>query len=566
MSAAVWRVAKGGLTSFTGVEDVHSLLLGQRGITRENADDFFAPTPSYEQAIHDPFLLHGMQEAVDRVYHAIKKGEHILVYGDYDADGVTSTAELITTLREIGASAIPYLPHRLDDGYGLNQSVLNNLLPEIDLVISVDCGVANVAEIAWLKSQGKDVVVVDHHEIGDELPDARAILHPRHPEGKYPWGHLCGAGVAWKFCQALLRDKRSPFTGDADKEKWLLDLALLGTVADVMPLLGENRAIVKFGLQVLQMQRRPGVKALLHALQLGARVLTTEDVGFKIVPRLNAPGRLEHAQPALDLMLAQDMVAAQRQTQVLEQFNTQRQTISRRIAKEAEAQIVADAPVVFAWHAEWPAGVVGLVAGQLSRKFSRPAVVVGGNGRHGVGSARSPKGFHILNILESGREHLLKLGGHAQAAGFSVEEKNIHQFYRAIVQSPAARVADDGGEVVADAVVETHMLSWDMADTLAKFGPFGEGNREPSFILKNVPLLKSQLVGKKQDHAKFVFDVGNKLDAIGFGLAHKVEVLGDSVDVLGSLSIDRSWGAPRLQLRVNDIMPAGSVRVEEAAA
>lgn len=560
--SAVWRVAQRGLSPLTTVEDVYGLILSQRGISLEGADRFFAPT--YETDIHDPFLLLGMQEAVDRIYHAVKKGERILVYGDYDADGVTSTAELITTLREIGASAIPYLPHRLDDGYGLNQKVLGNLLSEIDVVITVDCGVANVAEIAWLKKKGKDVVVVDHHEIGEELPDARAILHPRHPDGKYPWGHLCGAGVAWKFCQALLRDKRSPFAGDIDKEKWLLDLALLGTVADVMPLLGENRAIVQFGLQVLQMQRRPGLKALLNHLKAGAKPLTTEDVGFKIVPRLNAPGRLEHAQPALDLLLAQDAASADRQVRVLEQYNTQRQTISRRIAKEAEAQIVADAPVVFAFHAEWPAGVVGLVAGQLSRKFSRPAVVVGGNGRHGVGSARSPKGYHILNILEAGREHLLKLGGHAQAAGFSVEEKNIHQFYRAIVQSPAATTLVDD-EVVADALLDHRLLTWEMADSIQKFGPFGEANREPVFLLKNLPLLKAQLVGKKQDHAKFVFDVGSKLDAIGFGLAHKVEGLGDAVDVVGSLSIDRSWGAPRLQLRVNDIMPAGTVRVEETA-
>ncbi|MBI3255681.1 MAG: single-stranded-DNA-specific exonuclease RecJ [Candidatus Andersenbacteria bacterium] len=559
---AIWRVAKGGLTSLETVEDVYALMLSQRGISLEGADNFFAPT--YETDIHDPWLLLGMQEAVDRIYHAVKRGERVLVYGDYDADGVTSTAELITTLREIGASATAYLPHRLDDGYGLNQSVLENLLSEIDVVVTVDCGVANVAEIAWLKSKGKDVLVVDHHEIGEVLPDARAILHPRHPDGQYPWGHLCGAGVAWKFCQALLRDKRSPFAGDVDKEKWLLDLAVLGTVADVMPLLGENRAIVKFGLQVLQMQRRPGVKALLNHLKVGAKPLTTEDVGFKIVPRLNAPGRLEHAQPALDLLLSQDAASAERHVQVLEVYNAQRQTISRRIAKEAEAQIVADAPVVFAFHAAWPAGVVGLVAGQLSRKFSRPAVVVGGNGRHGVGSARSPKGYHILNILESGREHLLKLGGHAQAAGFSVEEKNIHQFYRAIVQSPAATTLADSGEVVADAVLHHGLLNWNMADAIQKFGPFGEANREPVFMLKNVPLLKSQPVGKKQDHAKFIFDVGTKLDAIGFGLASKIEGLGDAVDVVGSLSIDRSWGAPRLQLRVDDIMPAGSVRVEEA--
>jgi single-stranded-DNA-specific exonuclease len=458
-SKHVWRVRQGGLKPVTTLADLHSLLLGQRGLTKEATERFL--TPTYESAIYDPHQLYGMQEAVDKIFRAIKKGHHILVYGDYDADGVTSTAQLISTLRELGASAIPYLPHRLDDGYGLNLRVLQNLVADIDLVMTVDCGVANVEEIAWLTGEGKEVIVVDHHEIGDELPPAGVILHPRHPQGTYPWGHLCGAGVTWKLCQALLRDSRSGFHKDTDKEKWLLDLALLGTVADVMPLLDENRAIARFGLQVLQLSRRPGLAALLSSLKLDARQLTVEDVGFKLVPRLNAPGRLEHAQPALDLLLATDTQTARRQVHVLEQYNTTRQTISRKIAREAEGQIVGDAPVIFAFAASWPAGVVGLVAGQLARKFSRPAVVVGGNGRHAVGSARSPKGYNVLHILEAGREHVMKLGGHAQAAGFSVEEKNIHDFHRAIFAA-AEKVGDmtNNEGALADAVADSCLLNW----------------------------------------------------------------------------------------------------------
>ncbi len=564
MDARVWRVGRGGLKPVETVSNLHALLLSQRGIEKESSDSFF--TPTYEASIHDPDLLYGMQEAVERIYRAIKKGERILIYGDYDADGVTSTAQLISTLQELGASVFPYLPHRLDDGYGLNLNVLKNFVSEVDLVISVDCGVSNVEEIAWLKDQGKDVIVADHHEIGSELPSADVILHPRHPEGKYPWGHLCGAGVAWKLCQALLRDKRSGFSDDHDKEKWLLDLALLGTVADVMPLLNENRAIVRFGLQVLQMSRRPGVAALLSALKMDARALTVEDVSFKIVPRLNAPGRLEHAQPALELLLASDVATARRQVLRLESYNTQRQTISRRIAKEAEVQVVSGAPVVFAFHASWPAGVVGLVAGQLSRKFSRPAVVVGGNGRHGVGSARSPKGYNVLNILEAGREHLLKLGGHAQAAGFSVEEDNIHDFHRAIFEAAEkTQSVTDMDVSTADAVIDHKLLTWEMAERIQQFEPFGEGNTEPKFIWRKLPLLRSSVIGKKKDHAKFVFDAGEKLDAIGFGLGEKVADLGDYVDVIGSLVIDRFWGSPRLQLKVTEIAKAGSVRVEEGA-
>lgn len=562
MDSRVWRVGKGGLKPIETIEATQRLLLSQRGIKDNLQERFFAPT--YERNIHDPFSLLGMEEAVERIYHAIKKGEHILVYGDYDADGVTSVAQLISTLREIGGLCFPYLPHRLDDGYGLNLQVLKGLASEIDLLITVDCGVANVEEIAWLKSQGKDVIVVDHHEIGPVLPAARAILHPRHPEGTYPWGHLCGAGVTWKLCQALLRDPRSGFEKDVDKEKWLLDLTVLGTVADVMPLQDENRAIVRFGLQVLKMSRRPGIRALLNSLRLTMKELSVEDVGYKLVPRLNAPGRLEHAQPALDLLLATDIPTAEKQAAMLEQYNTQRQNISRRIAKEAEGQVVAEAPVVFAFHASWPAGVVGLVAGQLARKFSRPAVVVGSNGRHAVGSARSPKGYNMLEILEAGREHVLKLGGHAQAAGFSVEESSIHEFHRAIFEAAGKGAKHSETETIpADAVASDRLLSWEMAEGMQHFEPFGEANAEPCFVWRRLPLVRAHAVGKKSDHAKFVFDLPQKLDAIGFGLGEKISALGDHVDVMGSLSIDRFWGAPRLQLKVVDIVKTGSVRIEE---
>ncbi|MBI3251548.1 MAG: single-stranded-DNA-specific exonuclease RecJ [Candidatus Andersenbacteria bacterium] len=561
MARPVWRVGIGGLDPVQSAEDLRTLLCRQRGIDEASASFF---QPEYETAIHDPYLLFGMQEAVDRIYFAIKKGQRILVYGDYDADGVTSSAILVSTVQELGASVFPYLPHRMDDGYGLNQHVLERLLPEIDLVISVDCGVANVNEIAWLKKKGKDTIVVDHHEMAAELPPARVVLHPRHPQGKYPWGYLCGAGMAWKLCQALLRDRRSGFAEDRDKEKWLLDLVLLGTVADVMPLLDENRAIARFGLMVLQLERRPGLKALLNALRISGKELGLEDVGYKIVPRLNAPGRLEHAQPALELLLATDRNSAERQVAILESYNTKRQSISRRIAKEAEAQVVADSPVVFAFEASWPAGVVGLVAGQLARKFNRPAVVVGSNGRHAVGSARSPKGHNILHILEAGREHLLALGGHAQAAGFSVKEELVNHFHRAIVQSPIHdKNQSFEEEVRADAVVGESLLHRDTAALIERFGPFGEGNAEPMLIVRSLPLLKATIVGKKQEHAKFIFGAQTRLDAIGFGLAPKAALLGNTVDVVGSLGIDRFFGSPRLQLKVKDIISAGKVTIKE---
>lgn len=545
-------------------EELRQLLCRQRGIGAEAEKHFFHPF--YEDVIHDPQALYGMSEAVERIYGAVRKGEHIVVYGDYDADGITSTAQLIATLRDIGGQAVPYLPHRLDEGYGLNLSVLKNLAKEADLIITVDCGVANVEEIAWLKQEGVDAIVVDHHEIGAELPPALAILHPRHPQGAYPWGYLSGAGVTWKLCQALLRDERSHHAHDRDKEKWLLDLTVLGTVADVVPIQNENRAITRFGLEVLRRSRRPGIRALLSGLRLSGADLSLEDVSFRIVPRINAPGRIEHPQPALDLLLAGDAVSAAILAQSLEDYNLKRQTLARRVTKEAEAQMVVGAPLVFAFDAAWPAGVVGLAAGQLARKFGRPAVIVGGNGRHGVGSARSPIGFNILNILEAGREHLLKLGGHAQAAGFSVVEDNISRLYAALVKATKSDAAFDTPieeSQAADAVIEPSLLNWKTAEALVLFEPFGERNHEPKLVIKRLPLLGAQTVGKKQDHAKFTFDTPTAIDAIGFGLGGAIDKLGDYVDVLGSLRINRFRGSTRLQLHVLDIAKAGTVQITE---
>lgn len=541
-------------------DELRTLLLKQRGVEGAAAENFFAS--KYERDIHDPNSLYGMALAVERVKRAIKKSERIVVYGDYDVDGVSSLAIMVHTLRSLGAHVCPYVPDRNSDGYGLNPRVLQGLKGEMDLLITVDCGISNAAEVAQLKKDGIDVIVTDHHEVPAVIPEAFAVIHPRHPAGKYAWGYLAGAGVAWKFAQALLREMR-PGTED---EKWLLDLAVLGTLADVVPLLGENRAIVRFGLEVLRRTRRPGLRALIDDTAGDRFSLTEEEVTFRIIPRLNAAGRMDHAQPALDLLLATEENKAAALVQQVNQYNQRRQTETKRIIREAEAQVDGGG-IVFASSEGWSPGVVGLAAGRLAEKYQVPAVIVGSNGREMVGSARSPKAINILEVLSAGAEHLLKMGGHACAAGFTVAEGKLELLKETLKKAQLNKPAGPGAvSGTADAVVGEELLTRRAWRMLSDFAPFGEGNKRPRLLAKSLRIMDMRTVGKSGDHVKFTFFADNEpLGGIGFGLAEEAKDLkrGMAVDVLGELSENEFRGRSELQIEVKDVAEEGRVKIIE---
>ena len=543
---------------------LETTLLEQRGVL-DNGDSFFKPL--YERDIHDPFLMSDMQLAVERVYQAVKNQERIVVYGDYDVDGLTSTALLISVLRQVGAAVVPFIPHRLDDGYGLNLAVAQRLAADFDVFITVDCGISNHSEIAWLKEAGRDVIIVDHHTIAEpaKLPSADAILHPRHPAQPYPSPWLSAAGVAWKLCQAVLRDRRCLFHQDASQEKWLLDLAMLGTVADMVPLIGENRAIASFGLQLMARSRRPGVQALLRKARLKVDELSSEVLSWRVIPQLNAAGKMDHAQPALDLLLAGSQDQAEVALAKLAQTNQQRQAATNHVLKEAEGSIIPDIPFIFLANPVWPAGVVGLVASRLSERFSRPAVVIGGNGRHAVGSARGPAAVNVLEFLRTGQEHFMKFGGHARAAGFSLAVEHINDLHQTLLAhgQQLLRPVEEKTEQ-ADAVIAHSLISWDLAHCLERFSPYGEGNRPPRFIARAVPLRGSRPVGKTKEHAKVEFMVGDHpLEGIGFGLAASMPAAGDVVDILFGLSVSSFGGRRRLEVGLQAITPTGNIPIRE---
>ena len=563
----LWHIASDPLSPLQSLPHLEQFLWQQRNLDEAGRLQFLEP--QYDRDVHDPYLMYGMAEAVDRVYQAVKAGERILVWGDYDMDGVAATTILVTTLQDIGAHVFPYLPHRIDDGYSLNRDVLEHMIDEFDLLITVDCGISSIEEVAWVTSKGKDVIVTDHHEIGQKLPAARAVIHPRHPKGSYPWGPLAGAGVAWKFAQAFLRDTRSPFAKDPDKEKWLLDAAMMGTVGDIMPLLGENRAIVRFGLEVLRRTKRPGLRALMEATRLRPPTLTVEEVAFRLVPLVNAAGRIDHPQAALDVLMAADAVRGQKYAKKLVQLNTLRQTLTRKIVKEAEKVVDSSAPVIFAANVSWPAGIVGLVAGKLASKFKKPAVVVGGNGKHAVGSARSSGGVNILEGMRQAQDHTLKLGGHSGAVGFSLLEDRITSFQEALNVSFAA-IADPKSilpSAEADVLVQAALLDWNTHDLLRQFEPFGEANRKPLFAITNMSVMDHRTVGADGQHIKLQLAVGEQtIDGIGFDLAEELTKAHEKVDVIGALETNEYKGQQKLQLRIEDIAEAGTVVLKQKSA
>jgi len=553
-----WLVGAGGRDVVTGLGQLREVLLTQREVARAEWEYFFEP--NFDQGIHDPARLFGMDAAVERIRQAINKEERIVVYGDYDADGVASLAILMTALKSLGANVSPYLPHRVDDGYGLNLSVLKKLASEMDLLITVDCGVSNVAEVDWLKKRSIDVIVTDHHNLPDDLPEALAVLHPRHPQGKYPFKYLCGAGVAWKLAAALLADKEAEIS--------LLDLVAVGAVADMVPMVGENRVIVALGLRVLRKSSRVGMRALTAMVGAGAGDINEEALSYRLVPLLNAAGRLEHAQPVLDLMLTDNKRQADDLVAKLQQYNRRRSVRSRQIQVEVESRLIEDkAPFVFVSDKSWEAGLVGLVAGRLSDKYAKVAVVVGGGNGHAVGSARAPAGFNVFQLIAGQEEHLLSFGGHASAAGFSVAYDKVSML-RSLLVEAAAQIGKETKcrREAADAVVVQDLLNWDTAEMLERFAPFGEGNRRPSLISRDLELVEWRVVGKTGEHAKFLFRNGDELlDGIGFGLARQEWLRGVKraklVDVLFHLDINEFKGRRTLQLQVLDIAAAGGVKI-----
>ena len=541
------------------VPPLAAITLCARGLdTPEKARAFLA---SGRELLHDPLLLRDMDRAVERVRRALDGGETIAVYGDYDVDGITSTCLLTDFLRKEGGQVIPYIPDRMEEGYGLNREAVDTLHRQgVSLIVTVDCGITAIEETAYARTLGVDVVITDHHECKADLPEAVAVVDPRRADCPYPFKCLAGVGVALKLALAL--------GGQARWDELLdryADLAAIGTVADVMSLTGENRTIVRVGLKALRHTVRPGLKALLHEAGLDEKPLTSVAVGYTLAPRINASGRMGCAPLAAELLLTSDPVRGEELARALCELNRERQAIEAEIYTECLSMADSLPPerrsaLVLAGE-HWHQGVVGIVASRLAEKYSCPTFMICLQDGHGKGSCRSFAGFNLFAALEHCAPLLEGFGGHELAAGFTIAAEHIPAFARAM--NDYVRECTGGAEMVSTLDIDSELddpgeLTLEGVEGLELLEPYGSGNPKPVFSLSGCVITALSEVGGGR-HLKLKLNVaGRILDAIFFSAsAAEAEVaVGDRVDVAFTPQINEYRGWRTVQLQVCDLRPA----------
>lgn len=534
---------------------------------------------NYETGLNDPYLLKSIKKASLRILKSIKNNENIVIYGDYDADGVCGTTLLRQTLIKLGAKYIDfYIPDRANEGYGLNMNAIKKFIEDkVQLIITVDCGSGNIKEIEYAKKNDIDVIVTDHHQVLTSKTSAYALINPHQRGDKYPFKHICGTAVVFKLAQVLLNEARKlewPAIHSLGEGwvKWLLDLVAIATVTDVMPLLNENRVFVKYGMLVLAQTKRKGLRELMKKANMSftfdAKTKTTNlssyALGFMVGPRLNAAGRMEHANLAFELLNAENLHEAQRLASDLEKKNKERQILVLDILSEIEPHQVEESSVIFIGQEHWPIGVLGIVAGRLSDKYQKPAFVYQRREDFLVGSARSPEIFNIVDIMRGASGLLEKFGGHKQAGGFTASLTNEIKLEKAIIKHTKKVFENLNKQEVSgieiDAEVNFNDVTEDFYNELFKMEPFGEANSKPVLYLKNVYLNNVRAVGNNFQHFKCNIaqtpeTISPMLSAIGFGVANNASHIKDGhfVDILFNLDMDEWNGYKNLVLKLIDI-------------
>lgn len=544
-------------------------ILAARGWrTGEEAKRFLAAEMN---DLHDPAELPGISEASEQVVEAIQSGRRITIYGDYDVDGVTATSILWHCLKLTGCRVDYYIPNRLEEGYGLNVDAIRSLAEEdaSRLVITVDCGISSFTEAALARELGMDLIITDHHTFGEELPPA-TLVHPRLEEGRYPFPDLCGAGVAfklaWAICQKLGDGKRAS-TRMREFLKSAVGLAAMGTVADVVPLVGENRILVKYGLCTLIEKSTPGLAHLLNVAGLQQKKsLTSEDIGFALAPRLNAAGRLGQARLAVELLTTEDAQRAAKLAEYVDQLNKNRQTVERRIFKDAKTMVEEDerlaesAGLVLASD-DWHPGVIGIVANRVAQHFERPSILIAMNKEAGVGqgSGRTFAGFDLYSALAACQEHLVGFGGHRAAAGLRVEAGRLDSFREAFAAYAEEHhdVQEADTEIAIDAEVQFSDLTTRAVKELEWLGPFGERHRRPIFAATNVELSDIRTMGNGNRHLSLRIrqQQGAPLRAVAFGKADWADDLAEAngnVSICFAPSINSYRGYENVELQLID--------------
>lgn len=549
---------------------ITSQLLYNRGIYgKTEAEKFF----SCEENLIEDFELENIPKAVGLILEAVKKGEKIIIYGDYDVDGITATSILFDFLfRQLKANVLPYIPSRFDEGYGLNEKALEQFLRDkVELLITVDCGVRDGKMLEKVVKGKMKVVVTDHHEppadteaVSSLLASADYVIHPEFsPNLKFK--SICAASVVWFLINELsIQAKQAGLVDMAFSPDKYLDLVALATVCDVMPLIDKNRIIVKKGLGIMKDTSNIGLRELFSLSGVLSEDLTTYHLGYVLGPRLNAAGRLETALDAVRLLTSANLSTTRSLARKLSDLNSQRQIITSDLINEAEAQLKdwgEGKKLIFIRGNDWPEGIVGLVAGRLCEKYHKPVLVTSVKNGKGVGSARSIKGFHITEAISELSVLLERFGGHAQAAGYTLLEENIEKFSSKLLKIAEERIKDE--ELTKELQIEFELQNGEIShktiEDIEKFSPFGFGNKQPILLLKKQQVRYIKLVGASSSHIKLGLqsDMG-PLDGIGFNLAHFHSTIqkDDVIDLVGYLDANKFMGETKIQFKIVDIKPS----------
>ena len=544
-----------------GFPPLQAQLLYNRGLSsRSDALSYLSPSTS---DVHDPLLLPDMDRAVARLRRAISDGELVGVFGDFDIDGISGTAVVMNGLRGLGARVMPYVPDRVDEGHGLNVDAVRSLADQgVSVLVTVDCGADADTEVDAAKTLGVDCIVTDHHTMLDDAPypAAEALVNPNRPDSRYPFDHLTGVGLAYKLVQAVYDDagKESP--------EALLELVALGTVGDVGPLIGENRYFVSEGIRRMSRTGSPGLRALIEVSGYGDKPLDSMALSFGLIPRLNAPGRLDDADISLKLLTSTEPEKARAQAALMEQYNRQRQALTRTAVGQADAQVSKRWPgslpqVIMIGHRDWHPGILGLVAARIAEKHGRPAIAVSVGESESRASARSVKSFGILGILNQRSELFLKFGGHERAAGFTIPNQHLKTLADHMEALPI-HIADDGTsgtQLDIDLAAGPSLVEKELFEFTQKLAPFGEASPRPRFAASGLRVVDSRRVGSGR-HLKLGIDDGRKKwDAIAFRQGHLSSQTrpGAHVDIAYGMELNTWQGRTSLQLVLDDLSVSG---------
>ena len=534
------------------LNEILARVLINKNITKkEDIDLFMNPT---RKDFHDPFLMPDMEITVDRVLKAIRNKEKIIIYGDYDADGITSITVLKTFLEERGLEVASYIPNRLDEGYGLNKQAIKKIYDDgYRLIITVDCGISGIDEVDYANSLGMEVLITDHHEPGQSLPNALAIVDAKRKDNKYPFNQLAGVGVVFKLIQAISMKL------NLDEKEYLkyLDIVCIGTISDIVPLVDENRVIAKLGLKLVNQTKNIGLSALLELV--GFKEIDSGTISFGVAPRINACGRMGDEQVALDLFLSKDYETAKEIAIKLNEYNSERQSIEKQIFDEATQKIEKEEKenaCIIVGGEGWHHGIIGIVASKVTDIYFKPSILVCFEGNHGKGSGRSIPGFDLHEALMQCSSELEKFGGHAMAVGVTVEKSKFGKFKTELEEYAKKCEIDKIVPIInIDSELSLKNIDIDSVKSLKLLEPYGEANKTPIFLFKNLKINSIRALSEGK-HLKLTLKEDNfMINAIGFNMGELSEkyLLDDKVDIVGSLEINSFNGNDSIQIVMKDI-------------